>query len=143
MPHTIGMGVLTVCWDYPIEHNGLVVGTAQIKREGLYFHIKCVCRIPKAGKFNVILYTEEGNVNLGLCVPVKDMFGLSARIPQNKTGKGNLHFLLRRRGDEAFYPFTLPFRQIANLPGGRFCVRDGMPGLLKTAPAKQGSDQIP
>ena len=65
----------------PIYHDGQVIGTAYIEKQGLYYKFKCVCQPKKPGLYAI--YASNGNekLKLGICVPEGENFVLTTRIP--------------------------------------------------------------
>ena len=66
---------------FDIHLNGAVVGSADVKRKGLYYYINCTCKLPSKEIHRVIMYDTSYRKDLGICVPLGDVFTLSAHVP--------------------------------------------------------------
>ena len=79
---------------YEITYEGAPVGKAQIEKQGLYYHFSCRCRLPEEGFFRIHVINSDQRENLGICVPIDDVFGMDKRLPVARLGEGNLSFEL-------------------------------------------------
>ncbi len=121
-----------------------VVGTAEAKRQGLYYKISC--SFDRTGYYELIVRAGEKKVNLGLCIPQGEGFGLVTRIPVKKIGgEPDGFFLLERGTGERFAPVEegKPFAHIGGLRMARFSEQEGREGVTLPEEALQDSDQSP
>ena len=77
--------------EYPIYFALEQIGAAKVIKQGLYYRIHCVCKISGSVPFCVKVM-GKGEVDLGLCVPMGEYFGLETRIPIKQLGQENLRF---------------------------------------------------
>lgn len=127
---------------YPIYYQGQIAGTAELAKEGLYWRISCRCQLPIMGKHTVKIQQEVSLINLGLCVPYENGFGLKTRISAKKIGPGSIRFLLCKEEKGQFIPLTIPFAYIKIIPKGTLRFENGQYGVyISEASAKPDSDQ--
>ena len=123
--------------EYVIHFESRQIGTAQVEICGLYFHIKCRCDLPKGSRCRITAQGAGEKVDLGLCVPCGERFGLSKRIPCKKL-QGQLTFRAEpEKLEQAFVP-VFPEREclcLSRLRNARFSLVDGQPGLVFTTGA--------
>lgn len=79
---------------YEIIWNKKPVGTAEIKKEGLYYLFSCVCRPEQSGIYRVFVTDGKNEISLGICVPVGDRFEVKKKIPAKILQNQNLLFWL-------------------------------------------------
>ena len=79
---------------YEVRFGNQTMGTAEIRRQGLYYRISCICRL--SGDVVCRLRVTCGNTyqDLGILVPVDGGFGLVTRIPAKRLGAGMPEFTL-------------------------------------------------
>ena len=90
--------------SYEVFWSGRAVGRAEAAREGLYYRITCRCRLPGREMLRLWMDCGEGEVDLGLCVPMGGEFGTEKRIPAKRCGPGKPRFLLRQPAEQSFCP---------------------------------------
>lgn len=100
-------------------------GSAQVFREGLYFRVSIRC----PGSVRVFLQGDKSVLDLGICVPMEERFGIETRVPVKWVGEK----VLTIRTEEAFYPVSAdkPFLHLQQLRSSVFTVRDGLYGIQK------------
>ena len=79
---------------YSIYFGDQAIGEATVNKQGLFYNIQCLCKLSGSVPFRVMVKGDR-EVDLGLCVPIGDRFGLKASIPINKVGNSQLHFWIR------------------------------------------------
>ena len=127
---------------YPIYYQGQIAGTAELAKEGLYWRISCRCQLPIMGKHTVKIQQEVSLINLGLCVPYENGFGLNTWISAKKIGQGSIRFLLCKEEKGQFIPLTIPFAYIKLITKGTLRFENGQYGVyISEASAKPDSDQ--
>ena len=109
-----------------------IVGKICISKEGLYYHF--VCRLsPKIKDMcRLIVTSEYGSQDLGICVPYDDALGIDCKVAVKRLGCGSLTFLLAENTEWIFRPIysTAPFLYLHELRFGTFQINSGQPGIV-------------
>ena len=100
--------------------DGNPIGTARIKKTGLYYEFTCSCNLPKQGIYRLWTKREDQLMNLGICVPQGSGYGLTTRVPVSRLGEGTIAIEAHEKG---FIPDTKsqtvieeePFRRLQDL----------------------------
>ena len=79
---------------YEIKYGASPVGVAQMEMQGLYCRISCRCTLPDRELYRVHAAYPEKRVDLGICVPQGDSFGMDMMIPVKHLGTGEPVFEL-------------------------------------------------
>lgn len=130
---------------FEIHSNGVVVGSADVKRKGLYYHITCTCKPPSKDIHRIIMYSGSVQKDLGICVPSGNAFALSVRIPVKCFQEDKFTFELVRgtKGEYEIFD-NMPFPHLDKLEAARLQYTNGQPRLIiDSAPIPQDSGQIP
>ena len=111
---------------YQVTYNGQTVGTAQVRKEGLYFRISCRCRV----RDDAIHRLYADGEKIGVLMPDRGGLVLETRIPAKRLKKG-CAFSLDQTGGE-FIPIRAgeAFPHLDRLRKGKLTYRAGEPGLL-------------
>lgn len=122
-----------MCREYAVNLGADKVGTAHVEKQGLYYWINCQCQLSGTVPCRIIV-SGESEIDLGICVPRDNGFGLETRIPIKNVGKGDLQFYVRpkhRQKDELFVPITPdePFSYIKKLKNAYLSSKEGQVGL--------------
>ncbi len=123
--------------EYPITAEGTNIGTAYISVQGLYYEVRCVCKMQQR-----VLHIEAdcGNrrENIGICVPKDGKMVISTRIAQKRLD-GLTGFVVRAQVREAWMPLdkNRPVGHLYGIGEARFAFRDGKPGLLIPIPEER------
>ncbi len=135
--------------EYSINLDKECVGTAHVVKEGLFYRIHCQCGLTGTVPCRITV-TGEREADLGICVPLKDGFGIETRIPIKRVGEGELRFRVlakRRDSDELFVTASAdePFPYLRRLSNAYLSVRNGQVGLVfkDQSPNQQDSDRNP
>ena len=83
-----------------IHYNGEKIGTATIKKEGLYYSFQCLCRFDDKKIHRLTAYGETGIVDLGICVPFGNDFAVNTKVAASKLGKGEISIEADRRPEQ-------------------------------------------
>lgn len=133
-PYCIGLqqgGVCLACYDVCL--GGQVVGQAEITVQGLYYRIHCRCA-QVDGIVKLIDNCEKGAVEIGICAPLLDGFGIDRCVPVKKLGDGAHMFSLSstQKAELSYYRISReePCLYLQDLPRARFVRRDGDAALL-------------
>lgn len=111
------------------------VGTADVRREGLYYRIRCRCNLSGEVLCRVLVRCGKREESLGILVPQEGEFCLETRIPVKKVGEGPLSFCAAPRHrtlQGQFIPLCPeePFRYIARLKDAYLEKRNGQTGVV-------------
>ena len=79
---------------YDIVFEGVIVGTAQMQRQGLYCRFCCRCRLPDEGLYRIHAICGRTREDLGICVPMDGGFGMDKKVPAKRLGEGEMSFEL-------------------------------------------------
>lgn len=110
-------------------------GTVTVEKQGLYYHFSCRCRLSGEVMYRLVAVTEEGKVDLGVCVPMDGVFGVEKRIPCKRVGTGRPEFQLlpKHEGMQGrfvpIYPEE-PFAYMTKLKDSFLAVRSGQVGIV-------------
>lgn len=120
---------------YPILMDGQTVGTATVRREGLYLLFTCQCHIGGKLLYEIIAFDGQHRENLGVLVPVDGEFYLQTRRPAKRFQPGKLVFQAapkQSRPKGIFVPLVpdVPFTHVHRLQDAFLEVRGGQLGLV-------------
>ena len=115
------------------------VGTAEVRREGLYYRMRCRCTLSGEVLSRVLVRCGTREESLGILVPQDGKFCLETRIPVKKIGEGKLSFSVaprHRAMDGKFIPLCPeePFRYITGLKEAYLEKRNGRIGIVVKEP---------
>lgn len=119
---------------YPVSFGGSVVGKVQVKRQGLYYHFDCRCRLSGDVICRLQVRCKNHKENLGIVAPDGEGFALFTRLPVKRIGEGDLTFLLVPKYDRAektfapIYPDE-PFAYISRLKKAYLVRQNGQAGI--------------
>lgn len=110
------------------------VGKAHIRREGLYYAIRCSCKQVDTRKWRLRVSCCGKDTDLGIGIPSHDMLTWETRTAAKQVGCGELTFSLVESpasGATEFVPVVegQPFEAIGQLEGARFAFSNGVPGV--------------
>ncbi len=130
---------------YEIIGSDIVVGTAQVKKEGLYYRFICNCTPPDKAIYRIYVSDGVNQWDLGICVPEDDGFVLKTRVPAKFFKIDNFSFsLIPVKSNQTLTPVETdkPFEELEKLKTARFLVENGQPGIvIDPVPNQPGSDQ--
>lgn len=66
--------------SYAIYQDNTKIGSAQVRREGLYWHIRASCALRGERVLRIYAYNGENCVNLGVLIPEEGELRLTRRI---------------------------------------------------------------
>ena len=117
---------------YAVMLEGDKAGDAQIRQQGLYLFIRVVCYVPKNVRFRLVLCSDNGKKDLGLCASEKGAVEQSIRLPMKEAGNMPYNFFLEKAYDSSFTAVLTdqPFPHLAQLEKGRFAIMNGQPGII-------------
>ena len=134
LPHTVWRGGILLDSEYPVFFENKKIGTAWIRRFGLYYHIGCSCDSDQKGMFKIVVSNNDKIVNLGTCIPKGDRFGLKTQIPVKYLGEGTFSFCAvtgNASEDAGFVPVSEnePFDYLVKLNEAYLYEKDGVQGI--------------
>lgn len=100
-----------------------IVGTVDLRTNGLYYDIQAKCRLSGQVVCRLVASAGAQTVNLGILVPENDSFCISARIARRKLDEGELTFRVCPKNQPTEYPVIIlrpeePFRYLDRLTRG-------------------------
>lgn len=121
--------------EYSVFSGDEVIGKVFVQQQGLYYLICCRCSLTGDVKHKLIASCGKNTVDLGLCVPYSDGFGMDTRIPMKQLGEGELGFRLQPRHSKPageFIPVSPeePFGYIQKLQQAHLAQQDGLVGIV-------------
>lgn len=124
-----------MCNKFNVYLEKQIVGTAEIQINGLYYHICCRCKLPTGKLFRLNAICGQHTVDLGICVPFEDGFGVNKRVPVKNLDTENVLFQLSTKqgaSNSIFLPLDpqKPFEKMAYLMDAKFERQNGVAGLL-------------
>ncbi len=128
---------------FEIRMGNAVVGNAEIEQKGLYYHIKCACKPTSSAIHRIIIHTKNTRIDLGICVPAKEVFTLSTQVPVKKLQGEGFVFELVNAGAGAYaVSDNMPFDHLDKLDAARLQHTNGRWTIVTDpAPIPQGSGQ--
>lgn len=103
-----------------------ICGSVSATREGLYLKLCCRCDLPEKRIYHVIIQSDKNAVDLGVCVPKDDCFGIDTRIPIRSINTDSMRFLLTEKGihqkkDQISLEESKPFPYLEQLDSAYLC----------------------
>lgn len=121
--------------EHDIRMGRDVIGKANVERQGLYYQFSCRCRLGGTVIYRVIVTCGGHSENLGVLIPMGDVFGLEKKIPVKRVGEGTFSFQAMPKHQKApgqFVPIhpEEPFAYITRLQDAFMEIRDGQIGVV-------------
>lgn len=132
---------------YQVHFMDRVVGSISLETKGLYCHYHCACKLAKDQIYRVVAFTNDKQINMGVCVPKGECWETKGRFPIRLISSPELHFEIvcdENKGEVCPLDPQLPFEHIANLDSCVFVTVDHKPGLTmqwNCATQKQWADR--
>ena len=128
---------------FEIFYEDTVVGSAEIKREGLYYKMRCICIPPNDGIHKITVSDGVTVRDLGICVPLNGKFTVTARLPIKCFQSDRLRFTLIPKTKAGIaISDGAPFAQLDKLEAARLVFSDGQPEIvIDSVPDPQDSGQ--
>lgn len=121
--------------SYEIKQGTRSIGTVRVEKQGLYYRFSCRCQLTGEVMHRLVVTTDSGRVDLGVCVPMDGMFGVEKRIPCKRVGEGRPEFQLmpKHEGMQGkfvpIYPEE-PFAYMAKLKDAFLATQNGQLGIV-------------
>ena len=135
LPHKLWQGVILMEGTYEIFLGAEPIGEAVVEKQGLYYRFFCRCRLRGTTMQRIMVACGENRVDLGICVPVGDLFGVDRKVPCKRFGEGKPEFFLTPRPCHKggkfvpVYPEE-PFAYMSRLKGAYLEIRNGQQGIV-------------
>ena len=118
--------------EYEIFLENRAVGKAQLGREGLYYRVKCLCRLPDRSIHRIFVKCSGETIDLGICVPVCGGFGLETRVPAKNLYSQDCKFLAVGKGTHEKVSLIVltegkPFAYLERLHEATFRISNSQP----------------
>ena len=121
--------------EYSVLSGQEVVGKVFVQRQGLYYRISSRCNLTGAIRYKLMASCGTNTVDLGLCVPYGEQFGIDTRIPVKRLGEGVMSFQLlpkhhKLEGNILPVSPEEPFPYIQKLQQAHLAQQDGLVGVV-------------
>ena len=121
--------------NYEIRQGTSVIGTVEVKKQGLYYCFSCRCRL--SGEVIHRLEVIKGGeiTDLGVCVPMEGCFGTEKRVPVKVFRAGEAEFRLVPKHESVsglfvpVYPDE-PFAYLSRLKEAFLVRQNGQLGIV-------------
>ena len=122
---------------YNVYLDDKVVGTAQLTPRGLFYHVHCRYNIDNGKFYRLCAICGERVVDLGICVPFYDGFGIEAMERITKFDSNEIRFYIVKNNESSEDKFFVlneeaPFENLEIVMDARFERRNGEAGLIIT-----------
>ena len=121
--------------SYEVYLDTQPVGKVQVRREGLYYSLRCHCHLTGDSVYRLVANLDGRQENLGVVVPDEDGgFSLNRKIAAKYLGEGPVRFSLSRKREHVsgeFVPIRPeePFAYLDRLNKSFLEYRNGQPGI--------------
>jgi len=107
------------------------VGSAEVKKEGLYYRFICTCIPPDRGIHRIKVSDGDKEQDLGICVPVGSKFYLTSRVPIKRLKGECFNFTLVPEQEE-WFPVASgkPFPHLDKIETARLQITNGRPQIV-------------
>ena len=128
---------------FEIRMGNTVIGRADIRQRGLYYHVKCTCCLPNDQMYRILMRSDDVQKDLGICVPEGNAFTLFTRIPvKNFQGKNFSFEIVGRTKGEYIISDNMPFDHLDKLESARLQNTNGQIKIvIDSAPDPQDNGQ--
>ena len=121
--------------EYEIYLGRDVIGKANVMRQGLYYQFSCRCKLESEGMYRLSVACGGHHENLGVLVPMGDMFGLDTKLAVKRLGEGAFHFQAVPKHQKVTGQFIVirpeePFTYITRLQEAFLEIRNGQVGIV-------------
>ena len=132
---------------YQIFWNGIPVGNAEMRKEGMFYRFICYCRLPDKGVYRIVVDDGKNKYNLGICVPEGSKYSCVARVSCSKLNGNNLTFVLTNGDARKGIPIETgkPFAQLDKLINARLHIANGQSEIIIDPiqdPQDSGQNQV-
>lgn len=122
--------VLIFMDDYEVKIGNETVGHVTMEKQGLYYKIRCSCRLTGAIIYRLAAKIGKQIINIGICAPKGKYFCVERKLPTKLFGEETPVFSLIPKHepmDKSFVPLRAdePFAYICELQNAYLENRDG------------------
>lgn len=119
---------------YSVTHGREENGKVLVRRQGLYYHFHCRCRLEGGNIYRLMVTCGTRQENLGVLIPQDGSFVLDTKQPVKRIGEGDMSFSLVPKKESVrgtFVPICPeePFAYISRLKTNFLVLRNGQPGI--------------
>ena len=119
---------------YEIRQGTGTVGVVSVEKQGLYYHFSCRCRLTGEVMHRLVVTTDTGRVDLGVCVPMEGQFGVERKLPCKRFGSDpSFQLLPKHEGMQGrfvpIYPEE-PFAYMTKLKNAFLANQNGQIGIV-------------
>ncbi len=131
--------------SYNVILRGKTVGSVQLSKQGLYYHLRCSCTVADQNIYRLLGSCEGDQIRFGVLVPEGNRLALETKIPSKKLSGEALEFWLesaaihgqasaKREYHSKFIPIypDEPFEYLSRLKKSYMEIRNGKPGITIT-----------
>ena len=79
---------------YSVMLNGKQSGKVSVRRQGLYYHFSCSCRLNSENMYRLVVCCGNTKEKLGILVPSEGSYILNTKLPVKRLGAGDMSFYL-------------------------------------------------
>lgn len=118
---------------YEIFYLDRCVGTANVKKEGMYLVLSCACRPPYDGVFRIMVWDGSRKRDLGICYPTDKNFTLRSRVPMKCLNGDSLRFTLipnEEENEDDIVHSGKPFARLDKIDTARLELTNGQVKIL-------------
>ena len=109
-------------------------GYVTVTKEGLYYRFSCRCKLTGDVMHRLVVTTDAGNGDLGVCVPMEGKFGVERKVPSKRFGANPQFQLLPKheRMQGRFVPIypEEPFAYMSKLKNAFLATQNGQVGIV-------------
>ena len=120
--------------EYNVYLDEKAVGIVQMHKKGLFYNVHCRCSLHEQSIHRLTADCDGRIVDLGICIPYFDGFGIDTMIKASNLNAGDIKFTLSTEKiseKEFFVPIHVNthFNNIDIIMYAKFERRNGVPGL--------------
>lgn len=109
-------------------------GTVNVTKKGLYYRFSCRCKLSGEVMHRLVVRTDAGQVDLGVCVPMEGSFGVEKKVPCKRFGNNpSFQLMPKHEGMQGrfvpIYPEE-PFDYLSKLKNAFLEIRNGQVGIV-------------
>jgi len=117
---------------YDVCFNDRVIGTTEIIKRGLYYHITCKCSLEE-GVYRVFAQSENGTVLIGVFYPKDGCYEIDKMVSIKSLGTNIHSFCINPVKTQrcSFYKVhpDQPFAELWQIEKARFAIENGQIGI--------------
>ncbi len=120
---------------YDVKLADVTMGSATLKRDGLYWIVQCRCALGGEVMYDLTVSVGDHHEKLGLLIPEDSYHTLTTKVAVKRLGQGKPAFSLLPRHGSVRGQFVAvkpdePFSYLNRLERAYLAIRDGQPGIV-------------